>query len=42
MKSLMNSQETESEADDDNFELEMKSPMEIIKRQKVDTIEEEI
>ena len=42
MKSLMNSQKTEGETDDDDFELEMKSPMEIIKRQKVDTIEEEI
>ena len=42
MKSLMNSQKTEGETDDDDFELEMKSPIEIIKRQKVDTIEEEI
>ena len=36
----MNSQKTESETDDVDFELKMKSPMKIIKRQKVDTIEE--
>ena len=38
----MYSQKTESEIDDDDFELKMKPPMKIIKRQKVDTIEEEI
>lgn len=32
----------ESEIDDDDFELKMKSPMKIIKRQKVDRIKEEI
>ena len=38
----MNSQKTESETGDDDFELKMKSPMKIIKRQKVDRIKEEI
>ena len=41
MKSPMNSQKTESETDDVDFELKMKSPMKIIKRQKVETIKEE-
>ena len=38
----MYSQKTESETDNDDFELKMKSPMKIIKRQNIDTIEEEI
>ena len=38
----MYSQKTESETDDDDFELKMKSPMKIIKRQIIDTIEDEI
>ena len=42
MKSPMYSQKTESETDDDDFELKMKSPMKIIKRQIIDTIEDEI
>ena len=42
MKSPMHSQKTESKTDDDDFELKMKSPMKIIKRQKVDRIKEEI
>ena len=41
-KTPMNLQVTESEIDDDDFVLKMKPPMKIIKRQKVDTIEEEI
>ena len=41
-KKTMNSQKIENEIDDDDFELKMKSPIKIIKRQKVDTIEEEI
>ena len=42
MKSPMHSQKTESKTDDDDFQLKMKSTMKIIKRQNVDTIEEEI
>ena len=42
MKSPMYSQKTESKTDDDDFELNMKSPIIIIKKQKVDKIEEEI
>ena len=42
MKSPMYSQKTESETDDDDFELKMKSPMKIIKRQIIDTIEDKI
>ena len=38
-KTPMNLQVTESEIDDDDFELKMTSTMKIIKRQKVDTIE---
>ena len=38
----MFSQNTESETDDDDFEPKNKSPMNNIKRKKVDTIEEEI
>ena len=38
----MYSQKIESETDDDDFELKMKSPMKIIKRQIIDTIEDEI
>ena len=36
----MFSQQAESETDDDDFELKIKSPMKFIKRQKVDPIEE--
>ena len=39
MKSPTYSQKKESETYDDDFELNMKSPIIIIKRQKVDTIE---
>ena len=42
MKSPMYSQKTESKTDDDDFELKMKSPMKIIKRQIIDTIEDKI
>ena len=38
----MFSQKTESEIDDDDFQLNMKSPMKIIFKKKVDTMEEEI
>ena len=42
MKSPMYSQKTESETDDDDFELKITSLIKNIKTQKVDTIQEEI